>query len=288
MIWRQEVLLLLFQVRAILRHEAEEFFDKILELKVYPNLLEKVKEMLDLIEKKQVKSVDDFEEALIPQVRKLGGEIMQTWACNEEKLMRENLEEKGEKPHSKETEFNPLNSEEAKVLIAEIDGGMVPIVEFGEKIKGIDLRKTRKVCWKEAKLCFARDHRKIGRVYAAVIGTPEEGGAKLYECALRAGLEETTYVHALGDGAPWIVDQIENRFGMQAHFLVDFFHMSEYLAEASRWCNALDPQVWLEENKVKMKTNEHEKVFCELKTRLEQIKVDFIFRSNLSYSFIFF
>lgn len=175
--------------------------------------------------------------------------------------------------HAKKiAEFNPLKSEEAKVLIAEIDGGMVPIVEFGEKITGIDLRKTRKVCWKEAKLCFARDHRKIGRVYAAVIGTPEEAGEKLYECALRAGLEKTTYVHTLGDGAQWIVDQIENQFGMQAHFLVDFFHMSEYLADASPWCNALDPQRWLEENKVKMKTTEYEKVFCELKTRLEHME----------------
>ena len=80
---------------------ANEVLETYERLKVYPNLLEKVKEMLDLIEKEQVKSVDDFEEALIPQVRKLGGEIMQTWACNEEKLMRENLEEKGEKPHSK-------------------------------------------------------------------------------------------------------------------------------------------------------------------------------------------
>lgn len=80
---------------------ANEVLETYERLKVYPNLLEKVKEMLDLIEKEQVKSVDDFEEALIPQVRKLGGEIMQTWACNEEKLMRKNFEAKGEKHHSK-------------------------------------------------------------------------------------------------------------------------------------------------------------------------------------------
>lgn len=79
--------------------------DEVLEtcerLKIYPNLLEKIKEMLDLIEKEKVKSVDDFEEALIPQVRKFGGEITQTWASNEEKLLREKMEAKGEKPHSK-------------------------------------------------------------------------------------------------------------------------------------------------------------------------------------------
>lgn len=57
--------------------------------------------MLDLIEIEKVSSVDDFEEALIPQVRKLGGEIMETWACNEEKILRENFKSKGQKQHSK-------------------------------------------------------------------------------------------------------------------------------------------------------------------------------------------
>lgn len=149
-----------------------------------------------------------------------------------------------EKHAEKISDLNPKNAEVAKTLIAEIDGGMVPIVEIGEKINGVDLRKTRKVCWKEAKLCFARDYRKIGRVYAAVIGTPEEAGEKLYECAVKAGLDKTTQIHALGDGAQWIVDQIENQFGSQANFLVDFFHMSEYLAGASAWCNILNPQEW--------------------------------------------
>lgn len=168
--------------------------------------------------------------------------------------------------------LNVPKTEVAKVLIAEIDGGMVPIVEMEEKIKGLDLRKTRKVCWKEAKLCFARNKQKLGRIYAAVIGSAEEAEAKLYECALRAGLNEKTYVHALGDGAQWIVDQIENQFGAQAHFLVDFFHMSEYLAGASLWCDALNPERWLEKAKVKMKTYEFEKIYNELKIKLEQIE----------------
>jgi len=169
---------------------------------------------------------------------------------------------------------NPKVIESSKLLITEMDGGMVPIVEVGEKAEGVDLRKTRKVCWKEAKLCFARAHNKVNRIYAAIIGTPEEAGANLYECARRAGLIETTYVHALGDGAQWIVDQIENQFGAQAHFLVDFFHMCEYLAQASIWCNNLDQKKWLEEKKDEMKSGKTEEVLCELKTKLaEQEKV---------------
>ena len=79
-------------------NEISETYER---LKVYPNLLEKVKEMLDLIEKKKVESVDDFEEALIPQVRKFGKEIVQTWACAEEKQMRKDLEDSNAAHHSK-------------------------------------------------------------------------------------------------------------------------------------------------------------------------------------------
>jgi hypothetical protein len=164
------------------------------------------------------------------------------------------------------------SKEGVQLLIAEMDGGMVPIVEVDEKVAGVDLRKTRKVLWKEAKLCFARVHGKVSRIYGAVIGTPEEAGAKLYECAKRAGFIETTYVHALGDGAQWIVDQMEEQFGSQAHFLVDFFHVCEYLAEAAPWCNALEPKAWLQERKKMMKIGKARTVFNEMKRRLCNIE----------------
>lgn len=80
---------------------SNEMIETYERLKAYPNLLEKVKEMLDLIEKKKVESVDDFEEALIPQVRNFGKEITQTWAATEELRMRENLESNNVGHHSK-------------------------------------------------------------------------------------------------------------------------------------------------------------------------------------------
>lgn len=87
--------------------EAEETWER---LKAYPNLLNKVKIMLDLIEKKQVETADDFEEALIPEVRGLGKEIVKTWAAHEEGLIREDLENKGVAHHSKKkfTGIRPL------------------------------------------------------------------------------------------------------------------------------------------------------------------------------------
>lgn len=171
------------------------------------------------------------------------------------------------------TKWKPEEVEEnTKLLIAEIDGSMVPILELGERKEGIDLRKTRKVCWKEVKLCFARPQNKVHRIYGAVIGPPEEAGAKLYECAKKAGLGETTYVHGLGDGAQWIVDQFENQFGTQAHFVIDFFHACEYLAEASHWCDGLYPEEWLKEKKKIMKAGGCRKVLFELKARLAQLE----------------
>jgi hypothetical protein len=169
--------------------------------------------------------------------------------------------------------WEPRESDErAKLLIAEMDGGMVPIVEVGGKDEGEDLRKTRKVLWKEAKLCFARVHGKVARNYAAVIGPPEEAGAKLYKCAKRVGFMETTYVHALGDGAQWIVDQVEEQFGSHAHFLVDFFHLCEYLAEAAPWCNALAPKEWLDSKKRMMKEGKEKAVFDEIKRKLSELE----------------
>ena len=81
--------------------DTNEMLETYERLKVYPNLLAKVKDMLDLIEKRTVESVDDFEEALIPEVRKFGRELTQTWACTEERLMRDKLEADNEPHHSK-------------------------------------------------------------------------------------------------------------------------------------------------------------------------------------------
>jgi hypothetical protein len=162
----------------------------------------------------------------------------------------------------------------AKVLVAEMDGGMVPIVEMDMREEGRkeDRRKTRRVCWKEAKLCFVRGHQEVSRIYGAIIGTPEQAGEKLQRCAKRVGFGEETYVHALGDGAPWIVEEIGNQFGARGHFLIDFFHMSEYLSQAAIWCDPLNPAGWLEERKQMMKEASPQVVLSELEARREYLK----------------
>jgi hypothetical protein len=68
----------------------KESRDTIERLKSYPNLMEK-----------EVESADTFEEALIPEVRKLGKEVMEHWANSQEDTLKETLDDAGELYHSK-------------------------------------------------------------------------------------------------------------------------------------------------------------------------------------------
>src|SRR6516165_6032762 len=50
----------------------------------------------------------------------------------------------------------------------------------------------------------------------------------------RSGFGATSHVHAVGDGAPWIVGQVEEHFGAQGSYLIDFYHVCEYLSAAAK------------------------------------------------------
>jgi hypothetical protein len=153
-----------------------------------------------------------------------------------------------------------------EVLISETDGSMVPIVEIDhnkKEGKG-DSRNARKVSWKEVKLSFARGKDKINRFYAGVIGTAEEAGQKMLECAVLAGMKDGTYIHAIGDGAPWIAEQVKLKFCNRGGYLIDFFHLCEYLSEAAIWCDVFEPKKWLEKSKEKLKMGKHKEVFQEI------------------------
>ena len=120
-----------------------------------------------------------------------------------------------------------------KVIIAQTDGGMVPIVEpdAGQK----DKRKGKTLMWKEAKISLAHSKGSKTPVYAGTIaGGPEVAGQQLLDCALRAGFGTGSQVHAVGDGAPWIVGQVETQFGEQGSYLIDFYHVCEYLSAAAK------------------------------------------------------
>ncbi|WGZ93845.1 MAG: hypothetical protein QJT81_18975 [Candidatus Thiothrix putei] len=106
-------------------------------------------------------------------------------------------------------------------VIAEMDGSMIPIVEIDETAP--DKRKGKKESWKEARLCLAHAKGSATPTFGAIFGgTVEDAGKILFDTACRAGFGKSTFLHAVGDGASWINRQVDEQFGTQGHYLIDF------------------------------------------------------------------
>ena len=127
----------------------------------------------------------------------------------------------------------PTQAGSSAVVIVEMDGGMVPIVE--PDITKPDQRKGKKLQWKEAKICLAPPQGSKTLAYGGTLqGDVVMAGQQLFDCAARAGFGMCSYIHAVGDGAPWIADQVEDQFGAQGSYLLDFFHVCDYLSAAAK------------------------------------------------------
>ncbi len=120
---------------------------------------------------------------------------------------------------------------------------MIPMVQTeakGGEAGKQDARKTREVFWKEAKLSLVRRFDESQPLFAVTLGGPAEAGADRVRLARAAGFESGSRVHGLGDGAPWITAQMEQQFGRQGSYLVDFCHVCDYL-DAAKECASNDP-----------------------------------------------
>lgn len=155
----------------------------------------------------------------------------------------------------------------AKVLIAQMDGTMIPVVQSGN---GSDARKDKQLFWREARLCLARSQDKTQAVYGSTLGTAETAGWVWREVALAAGLTQKTRVHGLGDGAPWIVDKFRDNFGQQGSYLLDFYHVSEYLAQAAPQVVAKGKErPWVRRQQAHLLNHQSHKVLKSLQPHLE-------------------
>lgn len=147
------------------------------------------------------------------------------------------------------------------VLIAEMDGSMLPVVETaapGTSTVPVDRRKTRTVSWKEARLALVHEPGSVTPIFGGTMGSAEEAGQRLAVCALKAGMGHQTKIHGMGDGAVWVSEQMEAQFGAQADYLVDFYHLSEYLSAAGEVIapqEGKEKKVWLEEQQDWLKDN---------------------------------
>lgn len=69
--------------------------------------------------------------------------------------------------------------------------------------------------------------------YAATLGSVRAAGLAWEQVTQRAGLTAHRRVPGVGDGAPWIAEPFALRFGGQGRYVVDFYHVSDYLAAAA-------------------------------------------------------
>lgn len=191
---------------------------------------------------------------------KISNKLMEHYGITVPESSAQNITEKHAKTIKEEecleTEVSELDG--VDYLIAGMDGTMVPIVDTFDKTdneKPVDKRKTRKVRWKEARLTLSHPKDTVNPIFGSTLGEPEEAGKHLFNCAARSGMGQKTKVHCFGDGAPWIANQVEKVFGVQGKYLIDFYHLCEYLAAASKRCAPNNPSTWTKQQKQRMKEN---------------------------------
>jgi len=164
----------------------------------------------------------------------------------------------------------PTRAGTSSPIIVETDGGMVPIME--PNANSADKRKGKNLHWEEAKICLAHPQGSKTLAFGGTLqGDVDRVGQCLFDCAVQAGFGLGTPIHGVGDGAPWIADQVEKKFGAQGSYLVDFFHACDYLSAACKGIHKaeLEQQIWMNEQTALLKTNQAGKVLQELQSHLE-------------------
>jgi hypothetical protein len=152
-------------------------------------------------------------------------------------------------------------------VLAQTDGSMVPLVESAAK--AADQRKQKRLFWGEARLSLARAVGSVTPRFAATMAAAPQAGAVWLDCVKRAGAGAQTQIHCVGDGAAWIIEQAQQRFGEQGSYLIDFYHVSEYLAAAGAVIAGAKAKPWLEQQQSRLKENRVAVVIEELMGQLE-------------------
>jgi hypothetical protein len=155
----------------------------------------------------------------------------------------------------------------ATTLITQLDGSLIPIVV--PPTAGADRRRGKTLLWREARLCLARPQDSASACYGATLGSVSVTGQLWRDTARAAGLGPRTHVHGVGDGAEWILTQFEEQFGVQGDYLVDFYHVSEYLAAAAAVIHPKHPANWRRRQQGRLLENKVTPVLRALAAHLE-------------------
>lgn len=160
-------------------------------------------------------------------------------------------------------------------IVLQSDGSMLPVVDNTESQvveksgendgkREADKRKGKTLCYREYRLSMAYEAGSRTRYYGGTLGTVAESGEQWRRCADQVGWDRRTRLHAVGDGAPWIAEQVEAQFGAQGRYLVDFYHVCEYLAAAAPSCDPSDSAGWLATQQGRLKANQWRRVLTAL------------------------
>lgn len=156
-------------------------------------------------------------------------------------------------------------------LIVQSDGSMIrtgslePAPEGGESPKRHLPKRRRQTEWREVRLSVVERPGDGQRVYGAVMGSPARVGEQMFALATLMGWGDRTQVHGLGDGAPWIAQQIGEVFPSH-RYLLDRYHLLEHLyagASSLPQDSHMSPQEWVDRQLRAIDAGEVSKVIAE-------------------------
>ena len=187
----------------------------------------------------------------------VGVSAVRTATLEHAQRAREKLETQYAQP------FRELPAMGNEHVITQADGTMICTVQPGSR-KG-----KRPRAWKEMRLVAAQAKDSATTVYGATFGSVAETGRRWGHCTRQAGWGMNSRIHAVGDGADWIRLQSREVFGLQGHFLCDYFHVSEYLGAAAASCRPAQPDQWRHTQQQRLKRGDIAKVMAALAEHLE-------------------
>jgi hypothetical protein len=153
-------------------------------------------------------------------------------------------------------------------IVTSGDGSMLPIVDTSGAPPGADRRKHRVVGWQEARVVAARALGEATTHYDATMGEVAEVGCRWSQVAAAAGWAANTRIHVVGDGAPWLATQARERFGQNSVFLLDLYHVCDYLAAV--WP---DDKAEIHRHRDALKAGQLDSVLDALRARLEPTEI---------------
>lgn len=161
-------------------------------------------------------------------------------------------------------DFRALPAHGSETLVCEADGSFLRLVESGLPRKG-----TRPRDWKEVRVLAAQNPKKSRAAFAATFWDLNEVSVLWARAARLAGWALESNIHGLGDGAEWIERKLHEVFGEDADYLIDYYHLLEYLCAAATTIAPGKEKNWKRTQKRRLRKGQYKKVIATLKKALE-------------------